>query len=258
MGALAFSIDLDRCIGCRACVAACAAGNELVPGATFITVSDVVRPRGDGLWGSFAHHRCFHCADAACVEACPTGTLSKVNGLTAVDAARCSGCGYCVDACPYHVPEVQGGRVSKCVGCTELARDGQAPWCERTCPNQAIRLGPRDAVVAEARERVARLRARHPNAQVYGEAQLGGLGLVVVLLERPEVYGLPDRPAPPSILRTWRAQVRPASVGATAAAALLMGGAYLYARRQRVREHEGPRPGDVARARDDGEGGDHG
>ena len=260
----AFSIDLDRCIGCRACVVACCTGNERPPGDAFIAVSEVVRRREDGLWGSFAHRRCFHCGEAACVEVCPTGALSRWKGLTAVAADRCSGCGYCVDACPFHVPAVRDGLVSKCVGCVDQVREGEPPWCERTCPSQAIRFGDRDALLADARSRVRQLSARHPRAQVYGDAQLGGLGLLLVLLDRPDVYGLPERPEKPVLLDAWRSVVKPGSLGLTVAAGLTLGAAFLVARRQRAREHEeegserAPSSATPPPTRGGPEGGEHG
>ena len=88
----AISIDLDRCIGCQACAVACQTGNALPTGDSFITVSDTVRNHGAGLWGSFVHHRCFHCDAAPCVTVCPTGALSKQNGLTVIQSEKCSAC----------------------------------------------------------------------------------------------------------------------------------------------------------------------
>ena len=239
MSRSAFSIDLDRCIGCQACAVACATANEVPPGETLIRITDIVRQRPGGLWGSFAHRRCFHCDTAACVSGCPAGALSRQEGLTVVDPQRCTGCAYCVDACPFQVPQVSDNRVWKCLACTEQAKVGQRPWCEQTCPNEAIRFGDREVLLQEARDRVAALRTRYPDAQVYGDTQLGGLGLLMVLLDRPPVYGLPEKPATPSVVRVWSEVVRPASAGLSAAAVAGAGLLFVVARRRHVREKEG-------------------
>jgi formate dehydrogenase iron-sulfur subunit len=232
----AFSIDLDRCIGCQACVVACRVGNEVPLGDTLTSVFDIVRGHGASLWGSFAHQRCFHCGEAACVSVCPTGALSKKNGMTAVAPERCSGCGYCTDACPFEVPHVDAGRVSKCTACLERVSDGHEPWCAATCPSQAITFGERDRVLADAKARVARLQARHANAQVYGETQLGGLGLLLILLDRPGVYGLPEQPTIPRALDLWQERVQPVTMALSALAAGVMGLTFVVARRQHARE----------------------
>jgi formate dehydrogenase iron-sulfur subunit len=232
----AFSIDLDRCIGCQACVVACKMGNERPLGSNYIVVTESVRGRMPNLVGSFVHHRCFHCADAACVAVCPTGALSKRDGLTAVDMDKCSGCGYCMDACPYKVPTLVEGRVSKCVACLDLVQDGKQPWCVRTCPSRAIEFGERDKLLADAQARVTGLKARHVDAQIYGETQLGGLGLLMILLDKPAVLGLPEDPEPVTQLDVWNKVVQPASVGISALSVAAAGLAFVVARRQHLRE----------------------
>ena len=247
----AFSIDLDRCIGCQACVAACRIGNELAPGNTFIAVSDVVRGQAGSLWGSFAHQRCFHCGAAPCVTVCPTGALSKWNGLTVIEPEKCSGCGYCTDACPFKVPHIIANSVSKCTAClgvrdrvvpvldvrsAQLLKGGQEPWCAQTCPSQAIKFGERDSLLPEAKTRAADLRPRYPDAQVYGETQLDGLGLLMILLDRPSVYGLPAKPEIPATLNVWQGAVQPVTTGLSAFAAVFMGLMFVFARRQHARE----------------------
>jgi formate dehydrogenase iron-sulfur subunit len=237
MALYAFSIDLDRCIGCQACTVACKLGNERPLGDNYIKVRDIVVGQMPKLFGTFAHHRCFHCADAACVHVCPTGTLSKdANGMTVVDADKCIGCGYCTNACPYIIPAIgPDGRVSKCVACQEPVAEGSLPYCVQTCPSQAIKYGERDKIVADAEARVAALKAHHPNAHVYGTSQLGGLGLVMILLDKPEVYGLLERPRIPSPISIWQ-RMHPFTIPLAALSAAFTGFAFVIGRREHAKE----------------------
>jgi formate dehydrogenase iron-sulfur subunit len=245
----AFSIDLDRCIGCQACTVACNAGNERTVGDNYIQVHDIVTGQMPTFFGTFAHHRCFHCAEAACVAVCPTGTLTKTDtGMTAVDQAKCSGCGYCTQACPYKVPILVDGRVSKCVACTGPVQSGLAPYCVQTCPSKAIKYGERDQLLAEAKTRVQALKVRYPNAQVYGESQLGGLGLIMVLLDEPGVYGLPIEPAVTAPVKLWQGVVQPLTMPLAALSAVVMGFAFVAARREHGREKAAMHAPDVAPA----------
>jgi formate dehydrogenase iron-sulfur subunit len=156
--------------------------------------------------------------------------------LTVVEPERCSACGYCTDACPFKVPHIFENHVSKCIACLELVKDGGTPWCATTCPSQAIKFGERDKILADAKARVAQIKPRYPNAQVYGETQLGGLGLLMVLLDKPSVYGLPDDPQMPVTLTAWQKVVQPASVGLTVTAIIATGLSFIIARRQHLRE----------------------
>jgi formate dehydrogenase iron-sulfur subunit len=234
--AQAFLLDLGLCIGCQACVVACKTGNELAEGTQFIRIIEQVRGTFPDLAGGFDNHRCLHCADAACVTVCPTGALFKDGSLTRLDRGACSGCGYCVESCPYGVPEMVDGLSSKCDACASTTAAGGQPWCVTTCPSRALEFGERDAILAEARSRADTMRARYPNAQVYGETQAGGLGVIMVLPDDPEVLGLPANPEPPLVAKAWQGVVQPASIAITGLTVAAAGVAAVIARRNHLAE----------------------
>jgi len=144
---------------------------------------------------------CKHCTHAACLDVCPTGSLFRTEfGTVVVQEDICNGCGYCVPACPYGVIEQRpdDGRAFKCTLCYDRLGAGQEPACAKACPTESIQFGPLD----ELRERAA-LRVDQLHEQGVGEAHLyghdpedgvGGDGAFFLLLDKPEVYGLPPDP----------------------------------------------------------------
>jgi len=232
----AFLLDLGRCIGCQACVASCKVGNELGQGQQYIELIEKTHGEFPNLTGGFDNHRCYHCADAACVSVCPTGALFKEEGLTRLDRDVCSGCSYCTEACPYDIPEMWDGKSSKCDGCADTVKAGGSPWCVSTCPSNALMYGPKDEVHAEAYRRAEALRERAPNAQVYGETQAGGLGMIVVTPDDPAKLDIPLDPKTPFMAETWQKVVQPAAFGLTVGAAVVAGAAGLIARRRHEEE----------------------
>lgn len=232
----AFLLDLVRCIGCEACVAACKTGNEQPEGTQFIHINQKSRGTFPHLQGSVVNHRCYHCTDAACVAVCPTGALYKDEGMTRLNRSVCSGCQYCVDACPYDVPRMVDGLASKCDGCANVTAAGGIPWCVKTCPSDALRYGNRDEILAEAHTRAQAAQGRYPNARVYGEIEAGGLGVIMVLPDDPAVLNLPLDPSPPMMVNLWQNVVKPASVGITGISVIVTGLSFIVARRNHLRE----------------------
>lgn len=238
MAEYAFLLDLGRCIGCQACVVACKVGNELGEGQQYIHLNEKTEGEFPNLTGGWDNHRCYHCTDAACISVCPTGALYKEDGLTRLDRDDCSGCAYCVEACPYDVPVMYEGKSSKCDGCKATVEAGGEPWCVKTCPSNALMYGLREDIHAEANRRAAALRERYPNAHVYGETQAGGLGMLIVTPDDPEKLDLPIDPRKPFMAETWQKVVQPAAVGLTIGTAVVAGIGGVIARRNHVAEIE--------------------
>jgi formate dehydrogenase iron-sulfur subunit len=144
---------------------------------------------------------CKHCTHAACLDVCPTGALFRTEfGTVVVQEDVCNGCGYCVPACPYGVIDQRkdDGRVWKCTLCYDRLGVGQEPACAKACPTDSIQFGPLDELRERAGDRVDRLRAAGvADARLYGEDPtdgVGGDGAFFLLLDEPEVYGLPPDP----------------------------------------------------------------
>jgi Fe-S-cluster-containing dehydrogenase component len=143
MTAFAMTIDLDRCLGCEACMVACAAENEVPAGSSRMRMTTTVTGTFPDLASEFRVEQCLHCADAPCVDVCPTGATSKADdGTVLVDAAKCIGCKACVTACPYGMRYVHpDGWIDKCTFCDHRVAVGRVPACVETCPAGARAFG---------------------------------------------------------------------------------------------------------------------
>ncbi|GAA0938037.1 MULTISPECIES: 4Fe-4S dicluster domain-containing protein [Streptomyces violaceusniger group] len=144
---------------------------------------------------------CKHCTHAACLDVCPTGALFRTEfGTVVVQDDVCNGCGYCVPACPYGVIDVrpEDGGAHKCTLCYDRLGAGQEPACAKACPTDSIQFGPLDELRERAAARVEELhRVGVEDARLYGhdpEDGVGGDGAFFLLLDEPEVYGLPPDP----------------------------------------------------------------
>ncbi|MFI5273719.1 MAG: 4Fe-4S dicluster domain-containing protein [Ktedonobacterales bacterium] len=172
---------------------------------------------------------CKHCANAGCLEACPTGAIIRNEfGDVYVQPDICNGCGYCVIACPFGVIalDASDGRAWKCTLCYDRQKDGMEPACAKACPTQSIQFGDVDELRERAYDRVGRLHERGvTGAYLYGadeRGSTGNLNAFFLLVDRPQVYNLPEQPHVPA------AQVLPAYL-ATVLAGLALGTATLLA-----------------------------
>jgi formate dehydrogenase iron-sulfur subunit len=156
--------------------------------------------RGDFRW-LMSSDVCKHCTHAACLDVCPTGALFRTEFDTVVvQEDICNGCGYCVPACPYGVIDQRkdDGRVWKCTLCYDRIGDGLEPACAKACPTDSIQFGNLDELRERAQSRVDALHAAGvTDARLYGQDPddgVGGAGAFFLLLDDPEVYGLPPDP----------------------------------------------------------------
>jgi formate dehydrogenase iron-sulfur subunit len=178
---------------------------------------------------------CKHCTHAACLDVCPTGSLFRTEfGTVVVQPDICNGCGYCVPACPYGVLDLrkEDGRAFKCTLCYDRLKHDQTPACAQACPTESIQFGDLSELRQRAQVRLAELHDQGVDvARLYGadpDDGVGGDGAFFLLLDEPEVYGLPPDPVVTTrdIGSIWR------HVG-EAAAALVGLGVVAFAGRRR-------------------------
>ncbi len=257
-----FFTDTSLCIGCKACEVACKQWNQLPAdgyalsgnsydntgalGATtwrHVQFIEQAKANGDSRleqrWLMMSDV-CKHCANAACLEACPTGSLVRTEyGTVYVQQDICNGCGYCVPACPFGVIDrapqhggFEAGTAHKCTLCYDRLKDDLTPACAKACPTASIQFGDVEELRERARRRLGELQARgESKARLYGmpeskEAQeVGPLHAFFLLLDEPEVYNLPQAPRLPRKTMAerygWSAAV---GVGFALVAALVFGG----------------------------------
>jgi formate dehydrogenase iron-sulfur subunit len=193
-------------------------------------------PRADGddeagLRWLMASDVCKHCTHAACLDVCPTGALMRTEfGTVVVQEDVCNGCGYCVPACPYGVIDQRkdDGRVWKCTLCYDRLGVGAEPACAKACPTDSIQFGPLEELRDRADARLGQLhQAGVSDARLYGRDPgdgVGGDGAFFLLLDEPEVYGLPPDPVVTTrdLPRMWaRVGVAAAALAATVAASFV-------------------------------------
>jgi len=175
------AIDLDRCTGCQACVAACHAENNLpVSNPEQAALGRAVHwIRVDRYYeGEFPNirvkHRpvlCQQCDEAPCEPVCPVyATYKNPEGLNVQVYNRCVGTRYCANNCPYsvrffnwfdpewpeplqlqHNPDVsirESGVMEKCTFCIQRIKRAEEegannlqPACVQSCPAEAMVFG---------------------------------------------------------------------------------------------------------------------
>ncbi len=146
----AFTHDPERCIKCFSCETACKQWREIPPAT--IKLRRVYEEAGGAfpdVRRTFHSISCQHCADAPCIGVCKPGALSKrpaegapaARAVVTVDAGLCDGCGMCLEACPFGVPQFDAtGLAHLCDLCSDRLAEGNTPMCSDVCPTQALRF----------------------------------------------------------------------------------------------------------------------
>ena len=226
----AFLTDASLCIGCKACEVACKEWNELPDdgfswsghsydntralGAStwrHVLFLEQKQPMGSQLAGinepfrwQFLSDVCKHCANAGCLEACPTGSIVRTEvGSVFVQSDVCNGCGYCVVSCPFGVIDKrpEDGRAFKCTFCYDRQKAGLIPACAKACPTESIQFGDLEVLRQRGKKRVQDLQERgYSDARIYDpqETSVGGVHAFSVILGEPEAYNLPPAPEVPT------------------------------------------------------------
>lgn len=158
-------VDLDHCTGCKGCEIACKNENSIPLGERWNRVL-LCGPYGDfpNLSQYYLPVMCQQCADAPCVNVCPTGASYRDpdTNVVLVNKEKCIGCRYCMMACPYGVRDWNKAEkvVEKCTLCEHLAGTGELPFCVSQCSVQARFYGDLDDPASD----VSKAIASKPNA----------------------------------------------------------------------------------------------
>ncbi len=196
----AMLVDTTRCVGCRACEAACSEANHLPapPAETELSPRGQIRRTDSRAYTVvnrvssatsaggpvFVKTQCMHCVQPACASACLVKALDKTaEGPVVYHPDRCLGCRYCMVACPFDIPKFEYEKaiplIQKCSFCPERLAQGKGPACASVCPTGTLQFGKREDLLDVAKSRIY----QNPDGyvrRIYGEHEVGGTGWLYV------------------------------------------------------------------------------
>lgn len=177
-----FYVDPGRCIGCQACVQACAEC-DTHRGESLIHLDYIDRHRSTQTTPVV----CMHCDSPTCAEVCPADAIKRTEDGVVQTARkpRCIACNNCVLACPFGVPKMntRAHLMMKCDMCYDRTSAGLKPMCASVCPSQALFFG--------TREEIQRLRpqSKAVNSFQFGD-QIIGTKVCVMMPDDPSMERL--------------------------------------------------------------------
>jgi formate dehydrogenase iron-sulfur subunit len=229
-------IDISKCIGCKACQAACYEWNDLrdeigVNVGVYDNPPDLtenswtlmrfteVEEDGNLEW-LIRKDGCMHCADPGCLKACPSpgAIVQYSNGIVDFISENCIGCGYCVKGCPFNIPRIskKDQKAYKCTLCSDRVSVGLEPACAKACPTQAISFGTKKDMIEFAQTRITDLNERgYDKAGLYDPPGVDGTHVMYVLqhADRPELYAdLPKDPKISPLVEAWKGAAKPVAL----------------------------------------------
>ncbi|MDA8050535.1 MAG: formate dehydrogenase subunit beta [Rhodospirillales bacterium] len=237
-------IDVSKCIGCKACQAACIEWNDTVQPIGYFTGSyqnppdltphmftlmrfnEWVNPKSGELEWLIRKDGCMHCAEPGCLAACPApgAIVQYENGIVDFVQENCIGCGYCVKGCPFDIPRISAmpAKAYKCTLCSDRVAVGDGPACAKACPTEAIVFGTKQEMLHHAAGRLIDLKSRgFAEAGLYNPGGVKGTHVMYVLphADQPELYSnLPANPRISPWVKIWKgAATKYASLAAMAA-----------------------------------------
>jgi formate dehydrogenase iron-sulfur subunit len=179
----ALLIDTTLCIGCNACQDACKAENHLSAGEEkkLSSTAYTALEEHDGV---YVRRMCQHCVTPTCASVCPVGAFTKTpEGPVLYDEAKCIGCRYCIQACPFQVPKYEWSsnypRIQKCRFCADRLAKGLPTACAEACPTGATTFGDRDTLIQEAHKRMAAEPGKYID-KIYGVQDVGGTSILYI------------------------------------------------------------------------------
>jgi formate dehydrogenase iron-sulfur subunit len=234
-------IDVSKCIGCKACQAACMEWNNTRPAMetfegsydnpadlnpemwTLMRFTEWENEAGNLEW-LIRKDGCMHCADPGCLKACPApgAIVQYANGIVDFIEENCIGCGYCVRGCPFNIPRISkvDRKAYKCTLCSDRVAVGQEPACAKACPTGAILFGSKSDMTEWASDRIVDLKSRgFEHAGLYDPPGVGGTHVMYVLhhADKPSIYaGLPDDPRISPFVQVWKGVMKPIALAGMA------------------------------------------